>query len=102
MNILDLDAGNTFVKWRVFGTSLRGRIGHHELDHEAWPESVDRVRVASVAGEGVNRALRDFVQRRWRLVPEFAETCASACGVVNSYTDPSRMGVDRWLACFVR
>jgi len=98
MNILDLDAGNTFVKWRVFGTSLRGRVGHHELDHEAWPESVDRVRVASVAGEGVNRALRDFVQRRWRLVPEFAETRASACGVVNSYTDPSRMGVDRWLA----
>ncbi|MBR9868803.1 MAG: type III pantothenate kinase [Oceanospirillales bacterium] len=98
MNILDLDAGNTFIKWQVFGTSVRGRIGHHQLDNEVWPESVDRVRIASVAGERVNRSLRNFVQQRWRLQPEFAKTSASACGVVNSYADPSRMGVDRWLA----
>ncbi|WP_428036927.1 type III pantothenate kinase [Amphritea sp.] len=98
MNILDLDAGNTFVKWRVAGTGLRGRVRHNELDSVAWPAVIDRVRVASVAGDRVNQALRDFVRQRWQLLPEFAVTSASACGVVNSYADPSRMGVDRWLA----
>ncbi|SEQ93726.1 type III pantothenate kinase [Amphritea atlantica] len=98
MNILDLDAGNTFVKWRIAGTVLGGRARHNELDSIDWPESVGRIRIASVAGDRINQALREFVQQRWQLQPEFAETQAAACGVVNSYSDPARMGVDRWLA----
>ena len=98
MNILDLDAGNTFVKWRLAGTALRGRVRHNELDSVEWPDAVDRVRIASVAGDRVNQALRDFVMQHWRLSPSFAVTSVAACGVTNSYADPSRMGVDRWLA----
>lgn len=98
MRILDLDAGNTFVKWRLAGTDSRGRISHNDLHKVEWPEAIDRVRVASVAGEQVSAALRVFVQQRWRLEAEFARTSAIASGVTNSYTDPSRMGVDRWLA----
>ncbi|MBN0988082.1 type III pantothenate kinase [Amphritea pacifica] len=98
MNILDLDVGNTFVKWRLYGSAVRGRVAHQELDSAAWPEAVERVRIASVAGDQINRQLCDFVQQRWQLQPEFAETQAVACGVVNSYSDPLRMGVDRWLA----
>jgi type III pantothenate kinase len=98
MRILDLDAGNTFVKWRLAGTALRGRISHNDLHKVEWPEAIGRVRVASVAGEQVSEALQAFVQQRWQLEAEFARTSAMASGVTNSYTDPSRMGVDRWLA----
>ncbi|MDO6565202.1 type III pantothenate kinase [Amphritea sp. 1_MG-2023] len=98
MNVLDLDAGNTFIKWRLTGTDLRGRLRHTELANSEWPERVARVRIASVAGSEVNQALCDLVAQRWRQSPEFATTQSAACGVRNSYDDPSRMGVDRWLA----
>lgn len=98
MNVLDVDAGNTFIKWRLMGSDQRGRIRHSELTNSKWPIKVQRVRVASVAGEQVNQALCDFVSRRWQVQPEFAKTQAEACGVRNSYRDPARMGVDRWLA----
>ena len=98
MKILDFDAGNTFVKWRLVGSSLRGRVSHNDLHTVEWPEAIDRVRVASVAGEAVSEALKAFVRQRWQFDAEFAETSAAVAGVTNSYTDPSRMGVDRWLA----
>lgn len=98
MSVLDLDAGNTFIKWRLSGSECRGRLRHSELALGEWPEDVSRVRVASVAGEQVNRTLHDFIMERWHLSPEFAITQAAAGGVRNSYNDPSRMGVDRWLA----
>lgn len=98
MSVLDLDAGNTFVKWRLAGTALRGRVLHHELCKVAWPKGVSRVRIASVAGEQVNRQMSDFVLQQWQLKAEFARTAAQTAGVTNSYSDPSRMGVDRWLA----
>nr|WP_320136262.1 type III pantothenate kinase [uncultured Amphritea sp.] len=98
MSVLDLDAGNTFIKWRLAGSGLRGRLRHSELAVAEWPVAVERVRVASVAGDQVNQALHQFVSQRWQLQPEFAVTQAAACGVSNSYSDPSRMGVDRWLA----
>lgn len=98
MIVLDIDAGNTFIKWRFKELGLQGRIRHGELEQQKWPGQVDRVLVASVAGEPVNNAIADFVKRRWGVVAEFARTESFKAGVTNSYADPSRMGVDRWLA----
>ena len=58
----------------------------------------ERLRVASVAGEAVNEDLRSWARGVLGLEAEFAATGAKASGVTNSYKDPSRMGVDRWLA----
>lgn len=97
MTIVDIDIGNTFLKWRCNDHS-RGVIKLGELDRERWPEAIERVRVASVAGENANQRFSEFSKSRWNVVPEFAHTEARRAGVQNSYADPSRMGVDRWLA----
>lgn len=98
MSTLDIDVGNTFLKWRLEARALRGRVRHSDIAQADWPVQVSRVRVASVAGDQINRSLSEFVAKRWNVTAEFARTTAAYAGVTNSYSDPSRMGVDRWLA----
>ncbi|MFC6670892.1 type III pantothenate kinase [Marinobacterium aestuariivivens] len=102
--ILDIDVGNTFLKWRCSepgGIAVRGRLLTERLNDgmpAGWPENVDRVRVASVAGPVVAALISDYCRKRWGLEPEFARAGRQASGVTNSYSEPHRMGVDRWLA----
>ncbi|WP_432471217.1 type III pantothenate kinase [Amphritea sp. HPY] len=99
MTVLDIDIGNTFLKWRdAQSPGIQGSIRLADLDNTIWPDRVERVRIASVAGKAVNQQLIEFTGQRWGVVPEFAVTVAAQAGVVNSYKDPARMGVDRWLA----
>ena len=42
--------------------------------------------------------MSELLGRRWGVTPWFARSEAAACGVVNSYAAPERMGVDRCLA----
>ncbi len=98
MTVLDVDIGNTFLKWRMVSENRRGAIRLDDLAKEDWPALVERVRVASVAGKDANQRVADFSRGRWGVEPEFAQTESRCGGVVNSYADPSRMGVDRWLA----
>jgi len=100
--ILQLDIGNTCINWRL-------RLGDESVDRGSLPragtdllpaltERPGQVWVASVAGEHLERQLRDALQQAWDLEPWVAGSSASACGVTNSYAEPGRMGVDRWLA----
>ena len=104
--IVDIDVGNTRVKWRVCGDQSKvlgrgwcltneGAIGEFLDDLKGEPT---RFRVASVAGARVMGRLQRKIEERWGIQPEFAVTAENQCGVVNSYSVPSRMGVDRWLA----
>ena len=54
--------------------------------------------VASVAGEDTAAELSSACEEALGLTPWFARSSSSACGVINSYEEPERMGVDRWLA----
>ena len=101
--ILELDAGNTFVKWRLLDRNQVCERGKFltASDEWIWPACCDHlteVRVASVAGKDVNNRLIDQIKELSACVPVFAYTVRSVAGVENSYSDPSRMGVDRWLA----
>lgn len=97
--ILQLDIGNTRVKWRLVdgadivdgGAIVRG----DGLDVPSLKRAPEQVWVASVAGERLESLLKkEFSgQDVW-----FARSDKQACGVRNSYTQPERMGVDRWLA----
>lgn len=97
--ILQLDIGNTRLKWRLVD-------GAHVVDGGAIVRSGDlrlppleqtpeQVWVASVAGEEQEALLR---QEFKDLDVWFARTAEQACGLRNSYAQPHRMGVDRWLA----
>lgn len=101
---LELDAGNTFIKWRLLteaGVSASGRwstSGFTASCLSDCPVAPDEVWLGSVAGSEVNRALTEAVFECWGLIIRQARTQAECAGVRNSYADPSRMGVDRWLA----
>lgn len=100
--ILEIDAGNTFIKWRILGASDqivdRGQLLTSELVDKCpagWTQKFSSVRIASVAGEQINSLLTTHLRSVDSIA--FAKTQPCSSGVTNSYIDPSRMGVDRWL-----
>lgn len=98
--ILDLDIGNTFVKWR-YGDS-QGRLPTRQLKISgliaACSQPPERIRLGSVAAEDQVKHLMHELGRHWGVPLEVAATTDFAAGVTNSYADPASMGVDRWLA----
>jgi type III pantothenate kinase len=100
-NILDIDVGNTRIKWRLraSGAESRGYIDRTTAAADAWPKCrPDRIRVSSVASKAENEALRRSLESQFGRTPEFAKTSTAAAGVTCGYDDPARLGVDRWLA----
>jgi type III pantothenate kinase len=104
--ILLVDIGNTALKWSQWsdGDELSpqrvvhaGRELTSVLD-ECWNglSRPERVVVASVLSEAVDESLLQWVQQRWQQEPEFVHARQEACGVLNAYRDPERLGVDRW------
>lgn len=103
--ILEFDLGNTSVKWRVLDADGRRRDGgrldgvtERELQPLRGLSGITRIRVASVVAEGTERVLAGWCRDVFGVTPEFARTSSHCAGVQNSYADPERMGVDRWLA----
>ncbi len=95
--ILLLDVGNTAIKWRC--GEHRGRLSGDSPavlpDLDGAPEAVW---VASVSDEAREAVLAQAIEKAWQRQPWFARAGSDACGIHNSYTEPRRMGVDRWLA----
>jgi len=102
--MLELDIGNTRVKWRCVdrGGAIqesgdwKRNAGWSGLDRISSP--VTAARAVSVAGESDNRALCKEIQARWGVETRFAVSQKNQGGLQNSYDDESRMGADRWLA----
>lgn len=102
--ILDIDAGNSAIKWRVFNqgnTLIRGRVSHRRED---WSPLIDhrfdleRIRIANVAGSKIGDNLTRWLNEKCSVTAEFAASKARTAGVVNGYRVPETLGVDRWLA----
>lgn len=110
--ILDLDIGNTRIKWLLRGDDdAICDVGASEFDHffdEPHPvlgSTVARVRASSVRGDQACRRVEARVQELCRVSVEFARSTRCAAGVTNGYDAPERLGVDRWLgmiAAFTR
>lgn len=112
--ILEVDAGNTRLKWRLLeqpsdgGRRLAGgQVSGHgnevlaalAANLQTLPlAQVDRVRVCSVRNSRFADELSVQLRQLIKQEPEFARVSAACAGVTNSYTDVSSMGVDRWLA----
>lgn len=107
--ILEIDVGNTRAKWRVVDAlgqaGDRGHWAHSKMALPAAAELDDmlgcsrcrRARVGSVAGAALNQRLQGWAVTR-KLDMQFAQASVACAGVSNSYDQPARMGVDRWLA----
>lgn len=104
--ILEIDMGNTRLKWRVRyqqATVTQGAIGIEEplgllVDKiEPYRNVISAVSVASVVGEPLEQRLADWSIGYLDVLPVFARSSAS-CGLVrNGYHNPRTLGVDRWL-----
>ena len=116
MNLV-VDAGNSRIKWAfvtearepVLDTKQAGNAFYGKPDER--PSSLAgvlesnwvgyptpaRVVVSNVGGDEVQECLSDWVNRHWRIAPEFVRSQASGWGVVNGYECPQTLGVDRWV-----
>lgn len=101
--ILEFDVGNTRCKWRLLDQDICVERGELELlasNFHLLPinPAIERIRAACVGGAGLESQLQSWASEKLGLACEFARTQATTAGLTNSYAEPCKMGVDRWLA----
>lgn len=104
-NCLQLDVGNSSAKWRlVCGSTVLARGSYRDGDEAAQAllldscDELQHIWIASVAAPAAETKLLALLARRCDVVPWFARTESHTGELHNSYAEPGRMGVDRWLA----
>lgn len=103
---LQMDVGNSSAKWRLVAedNSVMQRGEYTSGDSHTLkqllsvPTVPEEIWISSVADELSEAKLTDILAQQWDVEPWFARSAAQTNGLVNSYADPARMGVDRWLA----
>lgn len=108
MIALLMDVGNSRIKWGVLdGDAIRrtGHISQEKISNQGLatltsrlPRRVDTVLVSNVAGTSFATRLSGVVGMHCDVDVHFARSEREACGVVNNYRQPRRLGVDRWVA----
>ncbi len=102
-----VDIGNTRIKWATLANGRlvrRGSAVHRDsLDASVAAFAAElparpRIIAANVAGERVAERLAALVAARPGASLELVATSAERFGVRCAYADPSRLGVDRWVA----
>ena len=109
MSFLAIDIGNTRLKWAQYsaprpGAALmrHGAVFLETIDSLAdtdWKSlaAPSSVLGCVVAGDGVKRRVEEQLDL-WDVEPRWVVPTAAACGVINGYEHPNRLGVDRWVA----
>jgi type III pantothenate kinase len=109
LSVLLVDIGNTRIKW---ATWRDGRLSRQQArEHAGWtqrdmgreifgarPGALNRILVASVAGQRLDRAFSTAALRILAVRPEFVASARAAAGVTTRYVEPWRLGVDRFVA----
>ncbi len=102
-----IDIGNSRIKWAI---SQAGKLSAHGSAEHAGvvptklnqalqaSEPPTRVIAANVAGDVYEQLLGDWVQRQWSLDVDYVEVDPGYSDIRLAYSDPSKFGVDRWLA----
>ncbi len=102
---LQFDLGNSSAKWRLVADGIVLARGQYRAGDAASAAGLQALQpqprlvwVSSVAAPDIEADLSSLAVGHWGLEPWFARTEALTDDLVNSYSDPTRMGVDRWLA----
>ncbi|MCP4043195.1 MAG: type III pantothenate kinase [Gammaproteobacteria bacterium] len=106
--MLLVDIGNSRVKWcqsRAGIQSDQRCFVYTETDlaeclrrefHQY--ETPGRILVSNVGGYKVGEIFRQWAVTNWSQEPELVVSEAQSCGVINAYSTPRNLGVDRWAA----
>lgn len=105
--ILELDCGNSFVKWRVISDATVPPIIEGIATQAAdiiWDllardiGKITRCRLVSVRSDAETRAIMDVLAESLGVDISKVHPTERTAGVVNGYRDQHRLGMDRWLA----
>ncbi len=103
--ILELDCGNSFIKWRVLDQAAvfnSGVVGSaDELLAALWalPGVVfSAARLVSVRSDEETASIVELLSQQFGVLALCARPAPSAAGVKNGYSDYERLGLDRWMA----
>lgn len=107
MSTLLLDIGNSRLKW-VLAANLRAPLAPAQaIAHRGAPAEALRqlaglaptnVCIAHVTGAEHEAALAAAAEQVWGSSPRFARSSVAVVGLKSGYTEPARLGVDRWLS----
>jgi len=102
------DIGNSRLKWGVLEHDRlvrTGSITHETLQESGFgslmkqlPRDVGQVLVSNIAGASIGTRLAGLIGIHCNTDVRFARPEKKAYGILNSYTYPRRLGVDRWAA----
>ncbi|MGZ0714958.1 pantothenate kinase [Pseudomonas palleroniana] len=105
--ILELDCGNSFIKWRVLGPDKAGVLIEGVVGSDASliesllsiPSlSLTRCRLVSVRAVEETDKLVEALERVFGVNVSCAASAREMAGVRNGYEEFERLGLDRWLA----
>ncbi|CAN7222184.1 pantothenate kinase [Pseudomonas sp. GL-B-26] len=105
--ILELDCGNSFIKWRVLDADVRRVVGEGVVDSDlALLESLKALkglalkfcRLVSVRTAEETSALISLLTEAFGVSVVCAAPSREMSGVRNGYEEFERLGLDRWLA----
>ena len=107
MNLL-IDIGNTRLKWAVekqgqLQTSTALVCASDDFQPQlkkAWQslDTVKKLAISSVSSQKIVRLVQELAQQLWGNIKVIIATTQSYFGgVTNSYAQPEKLGVDRWL-----
>lgn len=105
--ILELDCGNSFIKWRVLDADVRQVVGEGVVDSDlALLESLKALkglalkfcRLVSVRTAEETSALISLLTEAFGVSVVCAAPSREMSGVRNGYEEFERLGLDRWLA----
>ncbi len=104
--ILQIDAGNTRIKWRVLngsqvvlqGNQLTATVVDGEPLQLSGVAALKQAQLSTVAGDAVVTNLSKQLHDQFGIALHVAEVSAQVGSVSCGYSVPEKLGVDRWMA----
>ena len=103
--ILEMDCGNSFIKWRALDAGVA--VGGGVVDSDAAllaavlaipGLNITHCRLVSVRSDDETSSLVASIVTTFGVAAQCAQPARSAAGVSNGYEEFARLGLDRWLA----
>ncbi|KKM62701.1 hypothetical protein LCGC14_1519030 [marine sediment metagenome] len=103
--LLELDCGNTLIKWRLL--DREGRVRDRDMAPDlvelqrllgGQEREIRGCRLVSVRSADETQVVMDQLTSWLKLHPVLAKASQKLAGVTNGYQDYAKLGMDRWLA----